>query len=151
MAAWVATVDEAAVRNTRDVDLLISRGDLSKAQAALERVGLRYRKVAGVDMFLDGDDASPREAVHVVFAGERVRDDYPSATPLADDSRVLSPGFRVLELEALVRMKLTSYRSKDRVHLADLLSVGLIDESWPARLPEPLDGRLREVLADPDA
>jgi len=37
--------------------------------------------------------------------------------------------FRVLSLEALVRMKLTSYRDKDRMHLRDMLDVGLIDHT----------------------
>ena len=27
-------------------------------------------------------------------------------------------------------MKLTSFRDKDRTHLRDLISVGLVDESW---------------------
>src|SRR5438067_11234005 len=43
VASWVATVDEGAVRNTRDVDLLIRRGDLPAITAALEGAGfVRY-------------------------------------------------------------------------------------------------------------
>lgn len=34
-----------------------------------------------------------------------------------------------MPLEALVRMKLTYFRDKDRVHLRDMLRVGLIDAS----------------------
>ena len=37
--------------------------------------------------------------------------------------------FYVVSLEALVRMKLTSFLFKDRVHLQDLMGVGLIDAS----------------------
>jgi hypothetical protein len=34
VAAWVSRVDEAAARNAQDVDILIRRGDLHRAQAA---------------------------------------------------------------------------------------------------------------------
>src|SRR2546427_9433654 len=54
VALWVSRVDEAAVRNTQDVDILIRRGDLPAAQAALEKVGFVYRHMAGMDVFLDG-------------------------------------------------------------------------------------------------
>ena len=37
VAEWVGRVDEDAVRNTRDVDILIRRADLPAAKAALER------------------------------------------------------------------------------------------------------------------
>src|SRR5438045_3560627 len=73
VAAWVARVDEAAVRNTRDVDILLRRSDLAAARAALESVGFVYRHAASLDVFLDGPSASVRESVHIVFAGEMVR------------------------------------------------------------------------------
>src|SRR6478736_9222416 len=37
VASWVATVDEGAVRNTRDVDILVRRDDLAAVTAALEK------------------------------------------------------------------------------------------------------------------
>ena len=40
-------------------------------------------------------------------------------------------GFLVLDLPALVRMKLTSFRDIDRVHIGDLLNHA--DDSGPAR------------------
>jgi hypothetical protein len=43
VAAWVSRVDEAAVRNTRDVDILLRRTDLDAARTALEQVGFVYR------------------------------------------------------------------------------------------------------------
>jgi hypothetical protein len=46
-------------------------------------------------------------------------------------------------------MKLTSFRDKDRTHLRDMLEVGLIDDSWKARLPEPLAERLQVLLDNP--
>jgi hypothetical protein len=149
VAAWVARVDEAAVRNTQDVDLLIRRSDLPRVTAALESVGFVLRHVAGIDMFLDGPDAKARDAVHLVYAGEKVRSEYLHAAPElenVDDSGA----FQVLTLESLVKMKLTSFRDKDRTHLRDMLDVGLIDESWCARLPADLAARLKTLIDTPD-
>jgi hypothetical protein len=148
VAAWVSRVDEAAVRNTRDVDILLRRDDLPRAIDALEAAGFAHRHAAGVDMFLDGPEAPARDAVHVVFASERVRPDYPCAAPDVDESEP-TPTFRLLSLEALVRMKLTSFRDRDRTHLRDLLDVGLIDPTWPARLPDVLAERLRRIIDTP--
>jgi hypothetical protein len=100
VASWVATVDEGAVRNTRDVDLLVRRED-------------------------------------------------PPASPdivTADDPA----GFRVLTFESLVRMKLLSNRDKDRTHVRDMISVGLIDRTWIARLPAVLAERLQAILDTPE-
>src|SRR5262245_46497155 len=76
VAAWVSRVDETAVRNTRDVDIVLRRSDLSAARTAMEQAGFVYRHVAGIDMFLDGPNANARDGVHLVFAGEKVRQDF---------------------------------------------------------------------------
>jgi hypothetical protein len=149
VAVWVARVDRAAVRNTQDVDILIRREDLPAARAALEAVRFVYRHAAGVDMFLDGEHAKARDAVHVLFANEKVRKEYPEPAPDIEPHDV-APPFRVLPLESLVKMKLTSYRRKDQVHIQDLIGVGLIDETWTPRLPTELAERLRTLLADPE-
>src|SRR3954452_19836312 len=73
VAEWVGRVDEDAVRNTRDVDILIRRNDLEAAKAALTPAGFIYCQSFGVDMFLDGPDGRPTSAVHLLFAGEQVR------------------------------------------------------------------------------
>jgi len=149
VAAWVSRVDETAVRNTQDVDILLRRGDLASARMALERAGFVYRRVAGVDMFLDGPAAKARDAVHVVFALEKVRPAYIEAAPDVSEAEHTA-GFRLLSLDALVRMKLTSFRDKDRVHLRDLIEVGLIDRAWIERVPSSLRERLRELLDSPE-
>src|SRR2546421_6086066 len=59
VASWVATIDEGAVRNTRDIDLLVRREDLPAVTAALEQVGFVRAEVLDVTMFLDGPDAKP--------------------------------------------------------------------------------------------
>lgn len=145
VAAWVARVDQEAVRNTKDVDLLIRRQDLDATVKALESVGFVHEYVNGIDVFLDGPEGSVRSAIHVVFALEKVRHDDPGSNPDVTESEP-GPEFPVPTLEALVRMKLTSFRLKNKVHLQDLLEVGLIDASWCERLPSELAGRLREVL-----
>ena len=61
-----------------------------------------------------------------------------------------TPAFKLLNLEPLVAMKLTSFRLKDRVHLLDMIDVGLIDESWPSRFPAELSTRLKELLDNPE-
>jgi hypothetical protein len=146
---WVAQVDESTVRNTRDVDIILNRVDLERAGAALAECGFIFRKAAGVTMFLDGPDAKPRDAVHIVFAGEKVREEYPEAVPALDEC-VLIKTVRTLPLEALVRMKLTSFRDKDRVHLRDMLDVGLLDVSWLDRFSTVLRTRLEELINSPD-
>ena len=147
--AWVAQADEAAVRTTRDVDILLRRDDLPVATEALEAEGFAHRHSAGIDMFLDGPDAKARDAVHVLFAGEKVRDSYLVPTPDVDEFEY-SDDFRVLTLEALVRMKLTSFRDKDRMHLRDMIDVELIDASWRDRFPPEFAARLQELLDNPD-
>lgn len=149
VAAWVARVDEAAVRNTQDVDILLRRADLPAARAALEAAGFVYRHVAGIDRFLDGPDAKARDAVHVLFTGEKVRPEY--ALPTPDVAEVeQGPAYRMLTLDALVRMKLTSFRDKDRTHVRDMLDVGLIDASWRDRVPPELAARLQQILDTPE-
>ena len=102
-----------------------------------------------MDMFLDGSNAKARDAVHIVFAGEKVRPGYAAAAPDVSESEETET-FRLLSLDALVRMKLTSFRDKDRVHLRDLIGVGLVDESWLAQLPAVLQPRLQDLLDNPE-
>lgn len=149
VAAWVSRVDEAAVRNTQDVDILLRRSDLDAATAALAAAGFIRRHVSGIEMFLDGPNAKARDAVHIVLAGEKVRPQYEDSAPDVTESEA-APQFRILALEALVRMKLTSFRDKDRTHLRDLLEVGLVDETWCEKLPPHLAGRLKELLDNPE-
>jgi Uncharacterised nucleotidyltransferase len=149
VAAWVARVDEAAVRNTQDVDILLRREDLEAAKAAMAEAAFVYRHVKNIDLFLDGSDAKARDAVHIVFAREKVRSDYLLPAPEVTEAKV-TPEFRLLNLESLVEMKLTSFRDKDRVHLRDFIDVGLVDASWLDRVPEGLSARLKDLLDNPE-
>lgn len=149
VASWVATVDEGAVRNTRDVDLLVRRGDLPAITAALERVGFVGGTQLDVVMFRDGEEGKPSEAVHLLFVGEKARPDHllpaPELTTVQN-----ADNLRVITLQSLVILKLISNRRKDQVHVEDLINVGLIDAGWLAKLPPELASRLKAILDTPD-
>ena len=148
VALWVSRVDEAAVRNTQDVDVLIRRDDLPRARSAMESAGFIYRHSAGLDIFLDGPQAKARDSVHLVFAKEKVRPEESLPNPDVSDSEA-GPHFRVMSLEGLVRVKLTAFQDKDRVHLRDLIDIGLIDATWLVKLPPDLQTRLQSLLDTP--
>ena len=88
-----------AVRNTRDIDLLIRRADLPAVTAALEAAGFVRGEVLDVLMFRDGEEGMPSEAVHILFVGEKTRPNHalpaprstPSATPRTSRSSRWSP------------------------------------------------------------
>ena len=149
VAAWVATVDQAAVRNTQDVDILVRRADFEAIRSALESAGFVYRHVSGLDLFLDDAASSPRNAVHLIFADEIVRPGEPAPNPSVSESADMDT-IRVINLDALVRIKLTAFRDKDRTHVRDLIGVGLIDQSWTRKLAPPLAARLQSLLDTPD-
>jgi len=70
VAAWVSRVDEAAVRNTEDVDILLRRSDLPAAKTALAKAGFVYRHAKGLDIFLDGPTAKARDSLLSFCGGE---------------------------------------------------------------------------------
>jgi len=146
---WVAQVDESVVRNTRDVDIIINPEDLPKAIITLEKVGFIYRHVKSIDMFLDGPDAKARDAVHVLFAGVKVKQTDSEPVPQIDEVAIIK-NLRTIPLEGLVKLKLISFRDKDRTHLRDMLSINLIDETWLDKLPTELAERLKILLDDPE-
>ena len=139
VAVWVARVDVSAVRNTRDVDVLVRREDFNQVKAALAQAGfVQGDQMAGQSFDDLADNA--RNALKVYFEDERAN--------LADGEE--AGDFRVLSLPALVRIKLTAFRDKDRTHLRDMIDVGLIDASWLDRLPTPLAARLKSLIDTPN-
>jgi hypothetical protein len=149
VAVWVARVDESAVRNTPDVDILLKRTDFDSARVELTRAGFVWLDNGETATFLDGPNAKARDAVHIIFAGERVRSE--DLVPAPEISEAESTGsFCVVALESLVRMRLTSFRKKDQVHILDMISVGLVDETWLPSLPAELSVRLKELLDNPE-
>ncbi len=147
--AWVAQADEAAVRTTRDVDILLRRSDWDAAKAAMTAAGFAYRHAGGIEMFLDTPDGKARDAVRMLFASEFVEPSH--VTPAPDMTETLEiQTHQTVTLEALVRMKLNSFRDKDRMHLRDMIDVELVDASWCSRYPAPLAARLQELLDTPN-
>ncbi len=136
--------DPMAARLTKDVDVAIDRQNLDAIRAALEPYGFAFRHVAGVDMFVDANHPNASAAVHLLFAGERVRSDDLEVVP--DSHPEHSPrGFMIATVADLVHMKLTSFRLKDQVHIQDLDQAGLITPEIEQTLSATLLARLQEV------
>jgi hypothetical protein len=149
VANWVARVDDGAVRNTRDVDILVRRTDLEAVKVAMAEAGFEYAEVTGVHLFIEGPKGKPSDGVHLLFAGEKVKETDPVPAPDVAESES-TESMRVVSLEGLVRMKLVANRDKDRTHIRDMIGVGLIDGTWPAKFPPELAARLQHVLDTPD-
>lgn len=149
VAAWVATIDDGAVRNTRDVDLLLRDEDLDRAAEALSRVGFVRDRVMDVTVFLDGPDGKPSQGIHILLAGQKVKPEYVSPAPPIENAQIIN-GKRIVDLTELVRMKLNSYRRKDQTHLVDMIQIGLINQTWPTRFEPELATRLQTLLDDPN-
>jgi hypothetical protein len=148
VALWVATKDPAAVRTTKDVDILLRKQDLPAARAAALSVNMDYVEILGVGMFLDRGDPNPRHAVHIVWASEKVRPENSLPAPAIDERLALEPGKQVVTLRSLVQMKLLANRDQDRVHLRDMIDVGLVDRQTLPGLPQELADRLSALMAE---
>lgn len=142
----VEAVNPLGARLTRDVDAAIERRDLERIRAAVEPFGFRYRHAAGMDIFVTADTPKARSAVHLFFLNEKVGPTYLEPVPASAPVRARE-GILIAPVADLVRMKLTSFRLKDRVHIQDLDSAGLITLEVEAGLPEALRMRLAEVRA----
>jgi hypothetical protein len=127
--AHVRRADESAVRTSKDVEFLIRRAKIDPAKAAFDSNGI--------------------ESVRFVFAGEFAHAEHVEPAPNVMDSETIE-NIRILNLTELVRMKLVWFRDVDRMHLRDLIEVGLVDQSWTAKLPEKLATRLQMLLDTPD-
>jgi hypothetical protein len=149
VALWVSRVDPGAVRNTSDVDLLVRREDLPAIKIALENAGFVYRHSSSIDMFLDGPQGRARDGIHLIYAEEFVRPGEALPNPPFTETEAADE-FQVLGLKALVGIKLTAYRDKDRTHLRDLLEVGLLDASWVQLYPVELGNRLQAIIDTPE-
>jgi len=143
---YVEEREPDAGRLTRDIDIAVRREDLRKIAEAVEPFGLQYRHVAGVDMLTQAGEASARRAVHLIFTGEKVRQEYLEAAPELGPHRRIR-GLRLIPLADLIRMKLTSFRAKDEAHLKDMDDAGLITPEIEAGLSAILRERLDRVRA----
>jgi hypothetical protein len=141
---YVEEAESDAGRLTKDIDIAVRREDLAQIETAVRPYGLELRHAAGVDMLVQSTAPSARRAVHLVFAAEKVRPEYFEPTPAMGPACTIR-GLRLITLTDLVRMKLTSYRLSDAVHLKDLDEAGLITSEIEATLPASLRERLAQV------
>ena len=141
---YVEEAEPDAGRLTKDIDIAVRREDLRAISEAVKPVGLEYRHAAGIDMLVQTGQPSARRAVHLIFTGEKVRPEYPEATPDLKPERRIR-GFRLIPLADLIRMKLTSFRAKDEAHIVDLDEAGLITPEIEAGLSDTLRERLTKA------
>jgi hypothetical protein len=144
----VQSRDPIAARLTKDVDLAVNRADLPRIADAVRPLGLEHRHVAGVDMLVDSVGPKARSGVHLLFAGEKVRPTDLEPVPGFSDPGVDDQGILVTSVASIVRMKLISYRQRDKTHIIDMDSVGLITPEIEAGLPDALRDRLQQVRAE---
>jgi hypothetical protein len=144
----VSERDPDAARFTRDVDVAINRQDMERIAKAAGDFGFRHRHVKGIDMLVNAEHPKARSAVHFLFIGEKVRPTDLASVPEFSQPTVTKEGILLAPVSDLVRMKLTSFRLKDKVHLKDMDSVGLITPEIESALPEAMRERLLQVRAE---
>lgn len=131
-------LDPLAARLTPDVDVVIDRKDLKTIAAIAGKHGFRY-----ADGTWTADQ--PRSVVHFLFVGEKARPNHLENVPDFSAPVVTEDGILLAPVHQLVRMKLTSFRMKDRAHIIDMDSVGLITPEIEQALPAALRDRLDQV------
>lgn len=107
-------------------------------------------EILGVTVFIDRDDLSPKRGVQIVMANELIRPNYAHPAPDVTATNKAIASYPVVDLPALVAMKLQSFRLVDQTHIQDLIGVGLITTDVIANLPPDLRERLQKV-PPPDA
>jgi len=146
VASQIERVDRDQVMLTRDVDIMIHRSDLDRIKESAPRHGFHFRHTAGLDMLLYGDEKKAVKGVHLLFSGEKVKPDQEPNPPLAPERlTVYGKEVAVVPVSDLVRMKLNSYRDKDRVHVRGLDAAGLITPEVEKALPANLQSRLQHI------
>jgi len=148
VAAWVSRIDPAATRATKDVDLLVRQSDDARIAVVMRGLGFTRQDLRRLVLFIDPEEPSKRSGVHLVWSDTLIRPSYACPSPSVEEAVRDPEGFAVLDLPALVRMKLTSFRDIDRVHVADLAQVGLVNDAVRDTLPDALKARLAEILDD---
>ena len=134
----VEGADPTQTALTRDVDLMVRRSDLERIKEAAAKNGFRFRHAAGVDMLLYGSTESAKNRVRLIFSGEEI--------PIHPEKKVIhGREVWVVPVADLVRMKLSSYRDKDRVHIRSMEAAGLITREVERGLPDELHSRLQHV------
>lgn len=142
---WIERVDEGAIRGTPLIEFLVQRADCPVIETALQRADFRPHPSHEQIHFIDVRTHSKLSSVVLHCAHEKDFADQLAENPGVDESELVN-GLFVLSLDPLVRMLLARYRTIDRVMIADLAGVGLVDRSWMERYDETFAARLCSVL-----
>jgi len=101
------------------------------------RPALKYRVAGGLAVFIHVDQVDP-------LAGRLTRRAALDAVPGSEALRS-EAGILLAPVADLLRMKLTGFRLKDKVHIKDMDSVGLITPEIEEALPPIMRERLQEI------
>jgi hypothetical protein len=98
-------------------------------------------------MLLPPGETKARNAVHLVFSGEKVKPGQAMPNPPIRPEPIFLHGVKisVIPLADLIQMKLSNHRDIDRVHVRDLDSVGLLTPEIEEALPGILRSRLNGI------
>ena len=143
----VNRVEPAAVRMTRDIDIMINHSDLERLKVVAAKHGFTFRHAMGVDMLLPPGEVKALNAIHLIFSGQKTKASQAVPNPPLRPEYLTINGVQVsvIPVADLVQMKLSNNRDKDRVHVRDMDSVGLITPDVEASLPVALRNRLAEI------
>jgi hypothetical protein len=146
----VNRVEPSAVRNTKDLDIMVDRRDLDRIKEVAVEHGFTFRHSVGLDMLLPRGETQARNAVHLIFSGEKVKPNQVVANPpiRPEYLEIHGVAVAVIPVHDLVQMKLSNNRDIDRVHVRDMDSVGLITPELEETLPHILIARLREIRSN---
>lgn len=136
--------------STRDLDILLRNNDLERAERVLADHGFRHRRTIMGDVFLDPKSKKVEDAVHVLLAGEKVKSSDPVPAPDVSES-IRIDNISYPNINALLRMKLTANRNKDKAHIDLLIEHGLVNMDEIAKLPAPLGARLLDLFQNHQA
>lgn len=136
--------------STRDLNVLLRRNDINSVEKVLGEQGFRRRRTIMGDVFLDPNSNKVEDAVHILVALEKVKLSDSVVTPDVDEYITID-NIRYANVNALVRMKLTAYRNKDKGHIDLLIEQGIVTLEEIALLPATLGARLLELFQNHQA
>lgn len=98
-------------------------------------------------MLLPPGEVKALNAIHLIFSGQKTKASQAVPNPPLRPEYLTINGVQVsvIPVADLVQMKLSNNRDKDRVHVRDMDSVGLITPHVESYLPVALRNRLAEI------
>jgi hypothetical protein len=146
--AWIESVDPSCVRQCRNIDLIANRHDRDAVMSALTCLQLSPESRDDYLLLRNKHTCHDRWFDRVYFAGEKLANSDVMIPTLYEIEIIKE--VPVVLLPALVEFQLRRFKLDDKVDLRDLIDVGLIDQSWPAKLPPGLAERLQQILDTPE-